>query len=92
MHDKLNIKIIDGYPSIPLTKIQGNIIGEAKFNEPIFSKNKKLDNTIKVNVFLYPSKITLNNGNIFQCVRFGEMNILRYVPINELHDIRYYDS
>lgn len=83
------MKIIDGYPTIPLEKLQGKPIGTAQYNEPVFKLGVPQNTSIQVTVTLWPSKIAQEGTNeIFQAVQFGEMNLIRYVPTKDLFNVK----
>lgn len=84
------MKIIDGYPTIPLSKLHGTPIGTANFKEPVFKMGIPQNTSIQVTVTLWPSKIiNEKNKEVLHAVQFGQMNIIRYVPIKDLYDIKY---
>lgn len=85
------LKIIDGYPSILIKDLKGDPVGIAYFNEPIYKGGVYQNQTIKVEVALWPSKLIDKKTNeTLIAVRFGEMALLRYVLLSSLEDIKYF--
>ena len=78
----------DNYPSIPLSQIKGSPIAYAKFKEPIFKLGIFQDDWVEVEVAVYPTKIINENKKVLVGVRFGKMNLIRYVPETELYGMR----
>lgn len=85
------LRIIDGYPTILIKDLKGDPVGKAYFNEPVFKGGIFQNQTIKVEVILWPSKIIDRKTNeTLIAVRFGEMAFLRYVLLSLLEDIKYF--
>lgn len=85
------LKVIDGYPVILIKDLKGGPIGTAYFNEPIYKGGVYQNQTIKVEVALWPSKIIDKETNeTLIAVRFGEMVFLRYILLSSLEDIKYF--
>lgn len=84
-----NTSIIDRYISKSLNQITSKPIGVAKFKEPVFKLGAFQDRFIEVEVEIYPETIKDPNNNITLIgVRFGEMNILRFVDRTLIYDMR----
>ena len=81
---------VDRYPSKPLTQIQEKPIGTAKFKEPIFKLGTFQNDYIEVEVELYPIVVVdpTNEEKRLVAVRFGQMNVVRFVDQNLLYDIK----
>jgi len=73
---------IDKYPIKPLSEISEKPIAKANFREPVFKLGKFQDRYIEVEVDVYPVYIKNYIG-----VRFGQMNVLRFVDKSLLYNI-----
>ncbi len=80
----------DRYPSKPLTQIKERPIGKAKFKEPIFKLGVFQNDYIEVEVEVYPIVVDdpANEGDRLVAVRFGQMNVVRFVNQNLLYDMK----
>ncbi len=78
---------IDRYPSQPLSEIKEKPIGIAKFKEPVFKLGKFQDRYIEVEVEVYPLSFENAYGEKMVCVRFGVMNLVRFIDRDLLYDL-----
>lgn len=81
---------IDRYPSKPLSQIKEKPIGIAKFKEPIFKMGVFQNDYIEVDVEVYPIVVSnpKNEEKKLVAVRFGQMNVVRFVDQALLYDIK----
>lgn len=81
---------IDRYPTKPLTQIKERPIGKAKFKEPIFRLGVFQNDYIEVEVEVYPIVVSdpSNEEKRLVAVRFGQMNVIRFVGQDLLYDIK----
>lgn len=78
--------VTDSYPSVPLAKFDGNIVGKAMFNEPVFRRGEFQDRYIEVEVTVYAPELTHPQTHKKMVpVRFGEMSVIRYVEATLLY-------
>lgn len=83
------VKIDDKYISVPLHTIKSKPNGKAKFLEPIFKMGRFLGGHVEVEVTTYPDKVKHpTTGEELTAVRFGQMNIIRFVETKFLYDMR----
>lgn len=76
------------YPSKPLSSIKERPIGQAKFKEPIFKLGVFQNSYIEVEVKIYPISISDPKTNKpLVGVRFGQMNVIRFVDRDLLYNI-----
>lgn len=81
----------ENYPAIPFDSSKHTAIGQADFQEPVFSQGKFIGDYIEVTVTLYPIRShEPETGRELVAVRFGEMNVIRMVDPNLLYNIRMY--
>ena len=78
---------IDRYPSRPLSDIKEKPMGQAKFKEPVFKLGEFQDRYIEVTVKVYPVSVQDAIGKTLIGVRFGEMNIIRFIDRELLYDL-----
>ena len=80
----------DRYPTQPLSKIKERPIGKAKFKEPIFKMGVFQDDYVEVELEVYPIVVNdpANEGKRLVAVRFGEMNVVRFVNQDLLYDMK----
>ncbi len=78
------------YPTQPLTKIKEKPIGKAKFKEPIFKLGVFQNDYIEVELEVYPIVVNdpANEGKKLVAVRFGQMNVVRFVNQDLLYDMK----
>lgn len=78
------------YPSKPLSQIREKPIGKAKFKEPIFKMGVFQNDYIEVELEVYPIVVNdpANEGKKLVAVRFGQMNVIRFVNQDLLYDIK----
>ena len=77
--------VTESYPSILLTKFDGRPIGKANFNEPVFRRGVFQDRYIEVEVTVYSGEIyPPGSRQKMVPVRFGEMQVVRFVDENLL--------
>lgn len=83
----------DNYHTVPISQVCGGPVGKAKFKEPIFKLGVFQNDWIEVLVDIYPIKV-VNPGDkkIMIGVRFGEMNVIRYVYESDLYDVELYNK
>ena len=81
---------IDRYPSKPLSQIREKPIGIAKFKEPIFKLGVFQDDYIEVELEVYPIVVNdpTNEEKRLVAVRFGQMNVVRFVDQSLLYDMK----
>ena len=81
---------VDRYPSKPLTQIKEKPIGIAKFKEPIFKLGTFQNDYIEVEVEVYPIVVSdpANEEKRLVAVRFGQMNVVRFINQDLLYDIK----
>lgn len=84
--------IVDSYPSRPLSTIKEKPVAIADFNEPIFKLGKFQDHYIVVSVEVYPISYKDVSGKMLVGVRFGEMNVIRFVDRDLLFRVEPLDS
>ncbi len=82
---------IDRYPSRPITEIKEKPIAVATFKEPVFKLGEFQDCYIEVNVKVYPVSFEDSNGRTLVGVRFGEMNLIRFIDRDLLFDVRPFE-
>ncbi len=80
----------DRYPSKPLSQIREKPIGTAKFKEPIFKLGVFQNDYIEVEVEVYPIVVSdpANEEKRLVAVRFGQMNVVRFVDQDLIYDIK----
>jgi len=80
----------DRYPSKPLSQIREKPIGIAKFKEPIFKLGVFQDDYIEVELEVYPIVVNdpTNEEKRLVAVRFGQMNVVRFVDQSLLYDMK----
>lgn len=83
---------VDQYPSQPLSKIKEKPIGTAKFKEPIFKLGEFQNDYIEVTVRVYPLSFETAHKKKLVGVRFGEMNLIRFVDRDLLYDLQSLES
>lgn len=83
---------VDQYPSQPLSKIKEKPIGTAKFKEPVFKLGVFQNAYIEVTVRVYPLSFETAQKKALVGVRFGEMNLIRFVDRNLLYDMESLES
>ena len=72
--------VTDSYPTIALDKFNGRPVGKANFKEPVFRKRIFQNKYIDVVVTVYSGEIKHpQSGHTLVPVRFGEMNVIRFV-------------
>ena len=72
--------VTDFYPTVLLDKFDGRPIGKANFKEPVFKLGIFQNRYIDVVVVVYSGEIEHpQSGHILVPVRFGEMNVIRFV-------------
>lgn len=78
------------YPSKPLSQIREKPIGTAKFKEPIFKLGVFQNDYIEVELKIYPIVVDdpANEGKKLVAVRFGQMNVVRFVNQDLLYDMK----
>ena len=78
------------YPSKLLSQIKEKPIGKAKFKEPIFRLGVFQNDYIEVEVEVYPIVVSdpSNEEKRLVAVRFGQMNVIRFVGQDLLYDIK----
>lgn len=78
------------YPSKPLSQIREKPIGIAKFKEPIFKLGVFQNDYIEVELKIYPIVVDdpANEGKKLVAVRFGQMNVVRFVNQDLLYDMK----
>ena len=78
------------YPSKPLSQIKEKPIGKAKFKEPIFRLGIFQNDYIEVEVEVYPIVVSdpSNEEKRLVAVRFGQMNVIRFVGQDLLYDMK----
>ena len=75
------------YPTIPLTTFKGRPIGKAMFKEPVFRRGVFQENYIEVEVEVYSGDIPHpQTQKKMTPVRFGEMQVIRFVDDALLYD------
>lgn len=81
---------IDRYPTKPLTQIKEKPIGKAKFKEPVFKLGVFQNDYIEVEVEVYPIVVNdpSNEEKRLVAVRFGQMNVVRFIGQDLLYDIK----
>lgn len=81
---------IDRYPTKPLTQIKERPIGKAKFKEPVFKLGVFQNDYIEVEVEVYPIVVSdpSNEEKRLVAVRFGQMNVVRFIGQDLLYDIK----
>lgn len=77
---------VDKYLSKPLSEIKEKPIGTAKFQEPVFKLGEFQDQYIEVDVQVYPLSFEDAYGKKMICVRFGVMNMVRFIAYDLLYD------
>lgn len=80
----------DTYPTLDIEKYMAPI-GTAKFQEPIFSKGEFIGQYLEVSLTLYPFNAE-RDGTELVAVRFGQMDVLRFVDPNLLYDVVIYEK
>lgn len=81
------------YPSKPLTGITEKPIATAKFKEPIFRLGEFQNDFVEVEVAVYPlSFIDPTTNKTLVGVRFGQMNVIRFVDRNLLYNLKKSNS
>ena len=79
--------VSENYPSIPISKFDGKPIGKAKFKEPVFRRGIFQNKYIEVEVTVYSGDtVHPQTKKPLTPVRFGEMNVIRYVETSLLYD------
>lgn len=79
----------DNYPSRPLATVREKPIGVAKFQEPVFRLGEFQGSYIEVEVQVYPISITdPRTDKALIGVRFGQMNVIRFVDRDLLYDMK----
>lgn len=80
----------DRYPSKPLSQIREKPIGIAKFKEPIFKLGVFQNDYIEVELEVYPIVVNdpTNEEKRLVAVRFGQMNVVRFVDQSLLYDMK----
>ena len=78
---------VDKYPSKLLSEIKEKPIGTAKFKEPVFKLGEFQDQYIEVEVEVYPLSLENAYGEKMVCVRFGVMNMVRFIDRDLLYDL-----
>ena len=77
------------YATKPLSQIREKPIGTAKFKEPIFRRGVFQNDYIEVEVEVYPIVIKpVNKGQPQVAVRFGQMNVVRFIDQRLLYDMK----
>lgn len=77
------------YATKPLSQIREKPIGTAKFKEPIFKLGVFQNDYIEVEVEVYPIVVKqVNNGPRQVAVRFGQMNVVRFIDQRLLYDMK----
>lgn len=70
----------DSYPTIPLAQFKGKPVGKAKFKEPVFRRGTFQNRYIEVEVTVFSGEVMQPGTRIKLIpVRFGEMNVIRFV-------------
>ncbi len=83
----------DRYPSQPLASVKEKPIAIAKFKEPIFRLGEFQNDFLEVEVAVYSlSAQDKSTGKILVGVRFGQMNIIRFVDRTLLYDMKKLNS
>ena len=78
----------DNYPSLKLSKLDARPKGMAKFNEPVFKQGVFQNTYIEVEVMVYDKIIEHpDTGQVMMPVRFGEMDVVRFVDVTLLGPI-----
>jgi len=68
------------YPTVEITKFEGKPVGKANFKEPIFHKGVFTEEYLDVEVTVFSGQSVLpGTREILIPVRFGEMNVIRFV-------------
>lgn len=81
------------YPYQPLTSIKEQPIATAKFKEPIFRLGEFQNDFIEVDVALYPISVRDEaTGKVLVGVRFGQMQVIRFVDRDLIYDIERFPS
>ena len=83
---------VDTYPSRPLSTIKEKPVAIASFNEPIFKLGEFQDHYVQVDVEVYPLTYENVNGKMLVGIRFGEMNLVRFIDKDLLFNMRPLDS
>jgi hypothetical protein len=79
----------DTYPTIPYQDVKTKPIGTAKFQEPIFTRGQFTGQYIEVIVSVYPFNMEdPNTGQELVAVRFGQMNVIRFLDPNYLYEVQ----
>ncbi len=79
--------VTDSYLSIPLDKFKGRKIGTAMFKEPVFKLGAFQNRYIEVEVTIYSGDVVHpQTTKKLTPVRFGQMNVIRYVESELLYD------
>lgn len=79
--------VSDNYLSVPLDKFKGRKTGTAMFKEPVFKHSAFQNIYIEVEVSIYSGDIVLpQTTKKLTPVRFGQMNVIRYVESDLLYD------
>ena len=79
--------VSENYPSVPLNKFNGKQTGTAMFKEPVFKLGAFQNRYIEVEVTIYSGDITHpQTTKKLIPVRFGQMNVIRYVESELLYD------
>lgn len=81
--------VTDSYPTIPIAQFDGKPTGKAKFKEPVFKRGVFQNRHIEVEVTIYSGEVMKPGTRIKMVpVRFGEMNVIRFVDDRLLYDRR----
>ena len=79
--------VTDIYPSVPLAKFEGRPTGKANFKEPVFKLGVFQDCYIEVEITVYsPEIVHPETQQKMVPVRFGEMQVIRYVDEKLLYN------
>ncbi len=77
------------YATKPLSQIREKPIGTAKFKEPIFKLGVFQNDYIEVEVEVYPIVVKqVNKEPRRVAVRFGQMNVVRFIDQRLLYDMK----
>ena len=72
--------VSENYPTVPLSKFHGRMKGKAMFKEPVFKLGVFQDRYIDVEVMIFEGDVKHPNLSVILTpVRFGQMNVIRYV-------------
>ena len=78
----------DTWPTKALSQINQAPIGVAKFQEPIFRRGRFQNQYIEVQVTVYPvSAKHPQTKKEMVAVRFGQMNVVRFIERDLLYDL-----